>query len=255
MSFDFRTPLCILVVAALSIALPFLEQRVSPEKTEKKQATKIASSRPNPPVSGTALLLAQFYPAQKHGPQYGLFGDPNKIAWISYQPSKARYVPPVQGGSSANFSCEGAGSPGVWLGRVPSIARCIEERYGHLIDQASKQTGVDARLIKAVMISESEGNPLAVSSDKCCLGLMQLNVSTTAEEFGVSPERVFEPSENIAGGARALASYIRRAGTLEQGLSWYRYGPAGTLRKSQSEGLDPIRNGYVDKVKQVYALI
>lgn len=68
------------------------------------------------------------------------------------------------------------------------------------VEQVARETQLSARLIHSVIKVESNYNPYAVSS-KGALGLMQL-IPATARRFGVSD--VFNPADNIKGGARYL---------------------------------------------------
>lgn len=68
------------------------------------------------------------------------------------------------------------------------------------VEQIAAQHSLPAELLHSVIKVESNYNPHAVSS-KGALGLMQL-IPATARRFGVS--NVFNPAENIEGGARYL---------------------------------------------------
>jgi len=68
------------------------------------------------------------------------------------------------------------------------------------VEKIAAQHSVPAELLHSVIKVESNYNPNAVSS-KGALGLMQL-IPSTARRFGVSD--VFNPVENIQGGARYL---------------------------------------------------
>ncbi len=69
------------------------------------------------------------------------------------------------------------------------------------VDQAAKTNGVDSALLHAVITAESNYNPKAISV-KGATGLMQL-MPQTARRFGVT--NIFDPKQNIQGGARYLA--------------------------------------------------
>jgi soluble lytic murein transglycosylase-like protein len=68
------------------------------------------------------------------------------------------------------------------------------------VDEIAARHSLPPQLLHSVIKVESNYNPLAVSP-KGALGLMQL-IPATARRFGV--DNVFNPSENISGGARYL---------------------------------------------------
>ena len=75
-------------------------------------------------------------------------------------------------------------------------------RMTSLIKQHSEAYGLDPRLVKAVMIVESNGNPQAVSK-KGAQGLMQIMPDTARLLDLRNP---FDPEENIQAGTRYLRS-------------------------------------------------
>lgn len=74
-----------------------------------------------------------------------------------------------------------------------------------LVNGVAASSGVDGRLLHAVIMAESNYNPAAVSP-KGAGGLMQL-MPQTARRYGVS--NVFDPVQNIQGGAHYLADLLR----------------------------------------------
>ncbi len=93
--------------------------------------------------------------------------------------------------------------------------------YDDIIKNAGLIYGVDPTLIKAVIKTESDFDPYAVSNKGAC-GLMQL-VPETATRFGVTD--VFDPKANIYGGAQYLSwltTYFK--GDLELVLAAYNAG-------------------------------
>lgn len=102
---------------------------------------------------------------------------------------------------------------------------------------AGSATGVDPLLILAVMAVESRFHPFA-ESDFGAKGLMQVvprfHLDKLAPHGG--EEAVLDPRTNIHVGAQILREYVRRTGSLEEGLQLY----AGA-------GDDPTQ-GYAQKV-------
>jgi len=113
-----------------------------------------------------------------------------------------------------------------------------------VIRAAAKEHKVPAKLIRAVIQIESSGDTLAVSN-RGAKGLMQLTDST-ASDMGVN--NVFDPEENIQGGAMYLSGLMKRfSGNLKLALAAYNAGPGAVERHG---GIPPYPETvrYVDKV-------
>jgi soluble lytic murein transglycosylase-like protein len=97
-------------------------------------------------------------------------------------------------------------APTVIAPRVVPAAAAVEPEtpvpagLNELVESIAAQHSLSPRLIHAVIKTESNYNPHAISP-KGALGLMQL-IPSTARRFGVA--HVFDPVENIQGGARYL---------------------------------------------------
>jgi soluble lytic murein transglycosylase-like protein len=116
--------------------------------------------------------------------------------------------------------------------------------YESTIRAASRVFGIDANLLRAVILHESSGNPKAVSS-RGAKGLMQL-MDATAAELGVS--NPFDPVQNIFGGARLLTNLLKVFdGDLELALASYNAGEGAVRRYG---GIPPYKETqeYVRKV-------
>jgi len=99
-------------------------------------------------------------------------------------------------------------------------------QYNNIINKAADKYKLQPSLLKAVIKTESAGDPNAVSSAGA-KGLMQL-ADTTAADMGV--EDVFNPQENIEGGAKYLRQMINRFGDLKKALAAYNAGPGTVTR-------------------------
>lgn len=135
----------------------------------------------------------------------------------------------------------------VSIGEVTAVRP--DRAYDHLIAEAAEQYGLDAALIKAVMRTESAFNPQVVSPAGA-QGLMQL-MPALAAEMGVAD--VFDPRDNIMGGAKYLRQLLdSTGGSLPLTLASYNAGPGNVARYN---GIPPFREtrNYVKKISALLA--
>ncbi|MFZ4621111.1 MAG: transglycosylase SLT domain-containing protein [Bacteroidota bacterium] len=119
-------------------------------------------------------------------------------------------------------------------------------QYDEIIADAAERHGVDSSLIKAVIATESAGNPKAMSSANA-KGLMQL-IDSTATMVGV--KNVWDPKQNINGGTKYLKQLLDKFdGNVKMAVASYNAGPA---RVEKHKGIPPIpeTQKYVKKVMQ-----
>ena len=123
------------------------------------------------------------------------------------------------------------------------------DKYDELIIVASKQYGVDSRLVKAIIKAESDFNPTAVST-KGAMGLMQI-MPQNFQHLDI--EDPFDPRENIMGGTRYFRYlYDRFDGKLALSLAAYNAGP--TAVDNYNKTIPPYRETeqYVQRVLTYY---
>jgi soluble lytic murein transglycosylase-like protein len=84
------------------------------------------------------------------------------------------------------------------------LARATQ--YDAIIEAEARSAGVEANLLRAVIVVESGFNSRAVSK-RGAVGLMQL-MPATAARFGVS--NPYDPRQNVRGGAHYLGFLINR---------------------------------------------
>ncbi|MDD4050697.1 MAG: transglycosylase SLT domain-containing protein [candidate division Zixibacteria bacterium] len=120
----------------------------------------------------------------------------------------------------------------------------VLENFGSTIEEASRKYSLDPTLVYSVIITESGGDPNAVSP-KGAKGLMQL-MDSTAEQLGVADS--LNPQQNINGGAKYLRQLLDKYdGDLPRTLAAYNAGPGAV---DKHKGVPPYAETkrYVDKV-------
>ncbi|MGC9944983.1 MAG: lytic transglycosylase domain-containing protein [Bryobacteraceae bacterium] len=156
---------------------------------------------------------------------------------------------------------QGAGAPAVSVvkadprtGRLvrtvirtqPAAAIAPSARLTETVDRIARQNDLSPRLVHSVIQVESNYDPNAVSP-KGAQGLMQL-IPSTARRFGVSD--IFDPADNIQGGARYL-KYLLELYKGDEALALAAYN-AGEGAVSRYGGVPPFpeTQDYVAKVRQ-----
>ncbi len=123
--------------------------------------------------------------------------------------------------------------------------------YSGYIANASRQYGVDAALIRAVIQQESGGNSQALSNAGA-RGLMQI-MPATAGDLGLSANELFDAEKNIMAGTKYLSQLLARyQGDKTKAIAAYN-GGMGNVDKYG--GVPPFKEtvDYVQKVTAYYA--
>lgn len=121
-------------------------------------------------------------------------------------------------------------------------------QFDDLIQQVAEQYRLDPALLKAVAHAESNFSPEATSKAGA-KGIMQLT-DATAQDLGV--QNVFNPAENIAGGASYLRQMLDRYdGNVIMALAAYNAGPGAV---DQWDGIPPYTEtlAYVPRVLDLH---
>jgi soluble lytic murein transglycosylase-like protein len=117
-----------------------------------------------------------------------------------------------------------------------------------IVHEAADRHNVDPALVRAVIETESNWNPSAVSR-KGAVGLMQL-MPTTAQRFGVTD--FYMPQQNVDAGVKYLKTLLERYnGNLDLALAAYNAGEGAVDRAHGIPRFRETRN-YVQKVQNAY---
>ena len=131
---------------------------------------------------------------------------------------------------------------------VPMVDNATLDGY---INAAATEHNVDPQLVKAVIKTESNFDPVAVSP-KGALGLMQL-MPGTAKDMQVS--NPLNPQENIHGGTKYLRQMLTTFnGDLRLSLAAYNAGPARVTPEGMTVYI-PETQQYVARVLDNYKLL
>lgn len=155
------------------------------------------------------------------------------------QTIRDHFPPPFAGSSGPVTAAPPPGCPPVTPAEVKPI----------IYREAGRQN-LDARLVQAVVETESAYSPCAVSPAGA-LGLMQL-MPSTAESLQVTD--AFDPTQNITAGTQFLRQLMDRyGGDLVKALAAYNAGPA---KVDAAGGIPPIpeTQEYVRKILGKIAL-
>ena len=122
-----------------------------------------------------------------------------------------------------------------------------KQDFDRIVQEAGEKYGVESSLIRAVIQTESSGNPLAVSRAGA-QGLMQL-MPKTAAELGVRDS--FDPAQNITGGTRYLRRLLDRyQGDRKLALAAYNWGMGNV--ENRLEAMPRETRNYILKVEDLY---
>ena len=132
---------------------------------------------------------------------------------------------------------------------VVPISTASSDDYEPLIQKYAAQNSLEPSLVKAVIQTESGGNPHSVSNAGA-MGLMQL-MPANIKEAGITDP--FDPEQNTAAGTKQLSGLLSQYhGDLDLALAGYNAGP-GNVRKYG--GVPPFTEtqNYIQRVKAAMA--
>ena len=117
------------------------------------------------------------------------------------------------------------GAPGA--ANIVPLPRAASADVDDIVQKYAAQNGLAPALVRAVIRTESDGNPRCVSRAGA-MGLMQL-MPANVKEAGIADP--FDPEQNIAAGTKQLAGLmVQYKGNLDLALAGYNAGP-GNVHK------------------------
>jgi soluble lytic murein transglycosylase-like protein len=136
-----------------------------------------------------------------------------------------------------------------YTGKVNAFSGANKKRFTDLIEQAANRHQVDAKLVHAVIQTESAYNSTA-QSPKGAVGLMQL-MPDTARRFGVTDRN--DPDQNVDGGTRYLKYLINLFNpNIDLAVAAYNAGENAVIRYNNSIPPYPETQNYVKQVLALY---
>jgi soluble lytic murein transglycosylase-like protein len=195
-----------------------------------------------------AIMMAGIWfslPASTHAQIMTSVDADGKIIYVNGDSPRARHrstisSPSAQpsGGSAGSRNDEATGGS----------VTVTDPKLDRIVREAAERHDLDPALVKAVISTESNWNPYAVSR-KGAIGLMQL-IPSTAERFGVG--NPYDPAQNIEGGTAYLQELLDRYhGDLKKSLAAYNAGP-GAVDARGGVPWYPETRRYVQKVTNAY---
>lgn len=118
----------------------------------------------------------------------------------------------------------------------------IEGSLVHEMTLVGVADRVDPRLIAAVVVAESSGDPLAISHQNS-IGLMQINARVWARKLDFTHNNPFDPSTNLRMGVPILRACMDESHGLDSALAAY----VGDADSSREETV-----AYVNRVIRIF---
>jgi soluble lytic murein transglycosylase-like protein len=209
-------------------------------------STRPVAAAPLPAVSGDPAALPPTTAASAALPPSPEIGKPAVITMASAAVAVQTVAKP-DAVSQAPIARSDAKRP------APLASAALDriKSYNDIIAQTAESVGVDANLLKAMIVEESGGKQHARSS-KNAKGLMQL-IDTTAQSMGV--KNIWDPHQNIQGGARYLKQQLEKFnGDVPLALASYNAGPGNVERYN---GIPPFQEtkNYVKRVMNLFTAL
>ena len=197
------------------------------------------------------LCAALFYPNGAQAQIARVPSDDGRTLFVNAEPPPVlKFAVRQRAGLSA-----AAKRPSIYLpaessfmGKIRPAMNLDRDGAEKLVKEAAERHRIDPALVRAVIETESNWNPSAISR-KGAVGLMQL-IPTTAHRFGVND--LYSPQQNVDAGVRYLKTLLERYnGNLDLALAAYNAGEGAVDR---AHGIPSFREtrDYVQRVQSAY---
>jgi soluble lytic murein transglycosylase-like protein len=196
-------------------------------------------------VSAALFAASAFMGASAANAQIAKVTDQSgRNFWVNAEPVVTTRIPSARRRNAIYMPSESS-----FTGRNDRPAVSIDrDGIERIVHEAADRHNVDPALVRAVIETESNWNPSAVSR-KGAVGLMQL-MPTTAQRFGASD--FYTPQQNVEAGVTYLKTLLERYdGNLDLALAAYN---AGEGAVDKAHGIPRYREtrDYVQKVQNAY---
>ena len=192
-------------ISSITVRIGEIQERIAAlSGLAPAPSPSVPTPGPTPPTFAQALNTAQ---------TGGVTRLPDLPAGVIVPPASLGPLPPMPV------------SPGA--ANVVPLPQAASGNIDSLVDKYAAQNGLEPALVRAVIKTESDGNPRCVSPAGA-MGLMQL-MPENVKEVGISDP--FDPEQNIAAGSKQLAGLLAQYhGNLDLALAGYNAGP-GNVHK------------------------
>ena len=135
-----------------------------------------------------------------------------------------------------------------------SSSKARAKDWREYVEVVARKEGIDPDLVRAIILTESGGNPYAyrkeIGKPYESIGLMQVTLQAARDVgFRGRKEDLFDPFTNIEVGVKYLKKMINRFG-LYYGIAAYNAGPGNVLRGRYSKRYVMTVLRHYDRIKR-----
>lgn len=232
-------------IAAIQSRISEIQNRIS---TLSGSTTQSGNNPAAPSQADGRNSFENVLSQQQQSPRFGLAAAPNASTAQPYVPPASLGSLPIPMGRRPILPSD---SPETVAPVTPTeeeiapIQASGVSQYEPIIDRYAAANGLPPSLVRAVIKTESDGNPRSVSRAGA-MGLMQL-MPDNVREAGIDDP--FDPEQNIAAGSKQLAGLLDEFhGNLDLALAGYNAGP-GNVMKYGGVPPFPETQDYIKKVR------